>query len=313
MKALIIHGGAGRITEPRREALEALKQACQAGLSQDNPLDMAVEAVASMEDSGVFNAGVGSSLNLLGEREMDAGVMDSSGRMGAVAAVRYPRNPVKLARDVALKTSHILLAGPGADQLAMKLKHPRIPPPPREVVEKYETLLESYLKGEYPYYKENLQTAKLLLETMDTVGAAALHGDSLAAATSTGGVWLKLPGRVGDTPIPGAGFLATTRLAASATGLGEAIIRATPLYKLDNLLAQEPILEKAARRLEEHIMEIAGTGAMGLIAITPRGEALIHYNTQGIYTAWCTETHTHATLLTQKTPQPATHIIKLSK
>lgn len=295
MKTLLIHGGAGRIREPSPQALEALRGACEAGLSRDNALDMVVEAVAAMEDSGRFNAGQGSSLNLLGEREMDAGVMTSTGLLGAVAAVRYPRNPVRLARIVAEATDHVLLAGPGADRLAEGLGLPQIPPPSRGIMERYRRLLEEYRRGEYPIYRGNLETARKA-GLMDTVGAVAWDGEALAAATSTGGVWLKLPGRVGDTPIPGAGFLATPRLAGSSTGLGEAIIRAMPLQRLDQLLASGLGLHEALKTLGRIIEDTVGPGTMGLIAVTSRGEAGIYYNTEGIYTASCTSTGVEATL-----------------
>lgn len=286
MKILLVHGGAGRIQEPSPRALEALKQACRRGLTAGTALDMVVEAVAAMEDSGVFNAGLGSSLNLGGEREMDAGVMTSQGSLGAVAAVRYPRNPVRLARIVAEESDHVLLAGPGADRLAEALGLPQIPPPPRHVLERYTRLLQEYRRGDHPYYKGNLELARRA-GMLDTVGAVAWDGETLAAATSTGGVWLKLPGRVGDTPIPGAGFLATPRLAGSSTGLGEAIIRAMPLHRLDNLLASGHNLHEALKTLASWVEDAVGSDTMGLIAVTGQGEAGIYYNTQGIYTAHC--------------------------
>ncbi len=306
MKILLVHGGAGRITGDQGPRLRELAEACRYGFEHDDPIDMVVEAVVYMEDTGLFNAGLGSALNLQGEREMDAGIMASNRKPGAVAAVRYPRNPVRLARIVMEETDHIIIAGSGADTLAKRLGLEEAQPPPQHILERYKTLLEEYRRGAQQYYQGNrgiIEKAGLL----DTVGAAALHDGDLAAATSTGGVWLKLPGRVGDTPIPGAGFLATPRMAGSSTGLGEAIIMAQPLYRLDHLLSKGYKLHEALEELSSQLPEEAGN-AIGLIAVTRRGEAYAYYNTQAMLTGWCTREGAKALLL----KHPGRDIVRLA-
>ncbi len=224
MIRLVIHGGAGGWRNMDRERVEkALQASLERGLeilrSDGFAGDAVVEAVKILEDSGVFNAGLGSYLNIEGEREMDAGYGDSLGRAAGVGGVKYPRNPVELAYKVALETDHRLIVGREADRLATKFGLERIGGIPKRVLDKYVELME-----ERRYVPER---NRRLMELFygDTVGAVALDNNgNLAAAVSTGGLWLKLPGRVGDTPVFGAGFYVSRDYAVCGTGVGEHIL-----------------------------------------------------------------------------------------
>jgi len=292
--AILVHGGAGRWTrrpgwEKRAEkALEVIERSLNAGYSaltgNSPPHEAAVAAVKVLEDSGVLNAGSGSALNLLGEAEMDAGLMTSYGLVGAVAATRYPRNPVELALHVALDTDHLLVAGKGADRLAEVLGlQPRGETPPH-IRERYEEMLaELRRSGEAFRWRRLRRLAEKYGVAGDTVGAVALSADGrLAAATSTGGIWLKLPGRVGDTPVIGAGFYADENVAVSATGFGEIIMRAMASLRLAEELRRGAGLEEACRQAVKAAERFGGEGVIGLIAVTRWGEACLAHDTEAM-------------------------------
>jgi len=198
-----VHGGAGRWSiSPEEEthvrrALEGAVDAGLAAVARGNAVDAVVEAVAYMEDSGVFNAGVGSVYTVSGRVQMDAGVMDgASGRAGAVAAVEDVKNPVRLARYVLDATDHVLVVGEGARELARAagLLTAKTAFYSDRKNEMFKRMRQETLAGRW-HYKKVLEVARRL-GVSDTVGAVALDRDgNLAAATSTGGVWLKLDGR----------------------------------------------------------------------------------------------------------------------
>lgn len=210
--SIIVHGGAGEI-DPASVAdrLAGCRKAAQAGYAILKRGGTAVEAVAAavvmLEDNPLFNAGTGSTLNAAGKVETDAAIMDGSTlRAGAVAAVSGIRNPVKLANAVMAHTPHILLTGAGALQLAREHNIEECDPEALIVASQREHWKRKY----------------------GTVGAVALDAQGrLAAATSTGGMFDKLPGRIGDTPLIGCGTYADDRAAVSCTGFGEDIIRTT--------------------------------------------------------------------------------------
>jgi len=302
VEAIVVHGGAGtwRNTPSVESALSAIKHCTELGWGilrgGGSSLDAVVEAVKCMEDSGYFNAGYGSALNLLGERELDAGLMTSAGIVGAVAAVKFTKNPVLLARLVAEKTPHVILAGENADRFALIHGLPPLPPPPKHVVDKYRELLKRVFEGRkvngyYAALREFVDKSaaysrlvRELLELHGTVGAAAVdRGGVLAAATSTGGLALKLPGRVGDTPVPGAGFYATSRIACSATGIGEKVLRVMPCLRLD--LEYSSVggdLERALRRVVEYIECTVGTNTLGFVGVDATGRVFYAYNTEAM-------------------------------
>ncbi len=280
---VVVHGGAGVWRGLDMDAVvKALREATLVGLEvarSGNCIDMVVEAIAFLEDSGLFNAGVGSVLDYVGGISMDAGVMDSSGRAGAVAAVSYPRNPIRLARIVMERTPHIILAGVRADELAMKLGLERHPGPHPRALERWKSLKTRAPESEW--IARRIEAAKAL--GYDTVGAVAIDtGGCLAAGASTGGVSLKLPGRVGDSCIPGAGFYANDKVAVSATGIGETIIMSMSSLRVAQLYEILGVLKDAVERVvEEHTLKW-GPGTLGLIALSYKGEVEASYNTEAM-------------------------------
>ncbi len=208
--AIVVHGGAGRILEeelPQR--LDGCEDAALAGwkiLKQGgSALDAAEAAVVVLEDNPLFNAGIGSTLNSLGKVEMDAAIMEGSTlSAGAVAAVQRIKNPIKLARRVMEDGRHVLLACEGAQSFARQIGFPECAP---------ELLVVETERKRWQ-------------EKHGTVGCVALDGaGKIAVATSTGGIFNKLPGRVGDSPVLGCGTYADELGGVSCTGHGEAIMR----------------------------------------------------------------------------------------
>lgn len=272
---IAIHGGAGvlRADKPRVRHRAVLKQALDAGYeilkSNQSSLDAVGAAVVVLEDSPLFNAGRGSSFNTDGEIEMDASIMDGATlRAGAVAAVRRIRNPVLAARAVMEKSRHVLLAGSGAERFARR----------------HGLKLEP---AEYFHTRKRLSALRKNLRNYHgTVGAVALDVDgNLAAATSTGGYTGKMPGRVGDSPLIGAGTYADNRTCAvSGTGLGEAFIRAAVAYDVCARMryASTTLAAAAASALKA----VAALGADGgLIAVDHRGNVAMPFNSEGMFRA----------------------------
>lgn len=270
--AIAIHGGAGNITpqsvppERAREIEAYLRDVAEEGYRLLGEGRMALEvveiAVRRLEDAGWFDAGVGSFLNEKGFMEMDASIMDGkTRRTGAVAAVRSVRNPITLARLVMERTSHVFIVGEGADSLARQWQLPS-------------------LRNELPLIAPEALT-------QGTVGAVALDKyGNLAAATSTGGLAGKKVGRVGDSPIIGAGTYAENGvIALSATGYGEYFIRSVLTYDIAARIryARQPIPEAIQKAFSERLEPIGGTG--GVIAVSPQGEVFFHFNTDGMYRA----------------------------
>ncbi|GAC1331019.1 MAG: isoaspartyl peptidase/L-asparaginase [Candidatus Dormibacteria bacterium] len=252
--ALILHGGAGVWPAELREAAAAAIERCaDAGWARigEGALDAVVTAVRALEDEPLFNAGVGACLTSAGTIEHDAGVMD--GRLldaGAVASVLGPRHPVDLARAVMQLTPHVLLVGPGAVDFGRTAGV--------EMVDDAAVFLTARREAG--------------LITSDTVGAVAIdHDGHTACAVSTGGYTGKLPGRVGDAPIPGAGFYADDVAGATcATGTGEGFIRLTLARQVRDALATgtpaQAAIEEALGQLSER-MQMTG----GMIAVDRAG------------------------------------------
>ncbi|KUO86931.1 MAG: asparaginase [Thermoproteus sp. JCHS_4] len=290
-----VHGGAGRWSvSPEEEAhvRRALEGAVDAGLAavaRGNAVDAVVEAVAYMEDSGVFNAGVGSVYTVSGRVQMDAGVMDgASGRAGAVAAVEDVKNPVRLARYVLDATDHVLVVGEGARELARAagLLTAKTAFYSDRKNEMFKRMRQETLAGRW-HYKKVLEVARRL-GVGDTVGAVALDRDgNLAAATSTGGVWLKLDGRVGDSPIPGAGFWADNSVGAlSATGVGEVITIAMASLRVAELMRAGLDVDAALRRVVDLVTERFGEDTIGLLGLDRKGRVAAAFNTAAMARAW---------------------------
>jgi len=283
---ILVHGGAGswRSLDLVRRAHKVLEKAVSEGfkvLKNTSALEAVVEAVKIMEDSGVLNAGLGSVTDILGGIGMDAGVMTSDGKIGAVANVSYPRNPILLAKYVMEYTDHVLIVGSGADELAKRLGLEKHPGPTERVKKRYEELLREALRGNPPsWFRRSYELARKLWGLGDTVGAVALDSNGmLAAAVSTGGVIMKLPGRVGDSAIPGAGFYASRKAAAVATGIGETIIKSFLTLRAVTLVEEGLKADEAANKVIEDHSRIHGKDNAGIIVVDSEGFIGASFNT----------------------------------
>ncbi len=286
MYSIVVHGGAGVWRGSPERPLTGVRNAAATGLETlahgASALDAVVAAVLVLEDDPAFNAGTGSVLNLVGAVEMDAAVMAGKGlRAGGVAAIRRVRNPVAVARAVMEHTRHVLLAGEGASRFARLNGFGDYEP---MTAERRAQWLERSRTLERAPNGTKVRRAYGL--EPGTVGAVALdRNGELAAATSTGGTSLKLPGRVGDTPLPGAGNYATSHAAVSATGRGELMMRfGTARAVCDRIAAgSEPQAAVTAVLLE---MESSIGAECGLIAIDTQGRIGFGHRTPAMPCAW---------------------------
>lgn len=279
---IVVHGGAGTWQPERsKPGMEGVRRAAKIGFEvlkeRGNALDSVIEAVAVMEDDGAFNAGYGSSLNMDKKVEMEASVMDGKTlQAGAVGLLHDIRNPVRLARVVMEKTDHVFVVGEGAEKLA-ELEHLERRNPITELRLKYyeqqkKALLEG--KSELPKLADLAKSHPEIFK-LGTVGAVALDKNgNVAAATSTGGFPLKLPGRIGDSPLIGCGTYADNMAGAcSTTGVGEIAIRLVLAKTVCNAMENGRTAEQAA---EDAIKLVNGRvssvyNAMGLVAIDLHG------------------------------------------
>ncbi len=304
---IAIHGGAGTITRAAMDAnreseyTSALEQVLLAGqrvlADGGSALDAVTEAVRLLEECPLFNAGRGAVLTHAGTYELDASVMDGATlNAGAVACVKRLRNPVLAARAVLEHSEHVLFAGEGAEAFAAAQGLELVAP------EYY------FTQARHDQWQRARNTAGMALLDHDaaalaakaagpeaadpldadtkfgTVGAVAcdIHGN-LAAATSTGGVTNKQVGRVGDTPVLGAGCYADDVAAVSATGTGEMFIRTVAAFDVSAQMRYAGLtLEESARRVVmEKLTAIQGRG--GLIAVDRAGNVTLPFNTEGMY------------------------------
>ncbi|MBI2369473.1 MAG: isoaspartyl peptidase/L-asparaginase, partial [Deltaproteobacteria bacterium] len=297
MPGIIVHGGAGRPDpaqrEPRRQGL-ALAAECglQCLRAGGSALDAVVEAVELLEDLPSFNAGTGSVLTWEGTVEMDASVMEGEQGGAGVGVVSEVRHPVRLARLVLEQTDHALLCGPSAVRLARRWGLPPYDPVTPERRARWAELrcqIREAGGGEVPEirYLPRLRALQAVLEEgAGTVGAVAIdRAGHLAVATSTGGLWLKLAGRVGDSAIIGAGSYAARWGAASATGHGEGIIR-LGLARL----AVDWMERLSAQEAAEKAVDLAGEYGVrcGLIGVDRHGRPGAAFNTEEMATASAT-------------------------
>lgn len=247
-------------------------------------MDAVERAVISMEDNPVFNAGTGSSLNLLGEIEMDAAIMDGRTlRGGGVALLRDIKNPVKAARVVMERTAHVIIAGDAARKLALENGGVRADlRVPRRVKAWREGLGRLKMKRRLKPTEDSEVMKIFSCKSGDTVGALCLDAEgNLAAADSTGGVSLKLPGRIGDSPILGAGLYADNRSgAATATGIGEQAIRLVISKRACDLMRQQTG-PRAATEAIRYATRTMGNGS-GLITLDREGRYGVAHNTRNL-------------------------------
>ncbi|MFN3208056.1 MAG: isoaspartyl peptidase/L-asparaginase family protein [Roseovarius sp.] len=293
---LAIHGGAGVLPrdqmspdqeDARHLALARVLAAGEAVLAADGAaIDAVSAAVRALEDEPLFNAGRGAVFTRAGTQEMDAAIMDGRDRRaGAVAGICGPRNPVDVARAVMERTSHVLMAGDGALSVAREAGIP-------------------FEENNYFYTQERWHTLQETLRmeadgTLDddpsrrhgTVGAVARdRAGNLAAATSTGGMTAKTAGRIGDSPLIGAGtYAANESCAISATGDGEAFMRLCVAHEVDARirLAGQSVTEAAADVVMKDLVAIGGSG--GLIAVGADGTVTMPFNCEGMYRGQCIE------------------------
>jgi beta-aspartyl-peptidase (threonine type) len=283
---LLVHGGAGRML---RGALSAdqdegarvgLTKALEAGstllANGGSAMDAVAAAVMNLEDDAHFNAGHGAVFTYDGINELDASIMEGATRCaGAVAAVRHTRNPVLLARAVMEHSPHVMLSRDGADAFSREQGLEQVEPNYFATPERWRQL-EELKANKLDYYDIDMKYG--------TVGAVAVdrHGN-VAAATSTGGLTGKRWGRIGDSPIIGAGNYADNRACAvSATGAGEFFIR---LGVAHEICARMRMLGEDARLAADHVItelgQLGGTG--GVIVTAPDGTSTFSFNTPGMY------------------------------
>lgn len=288
--ALVIHGGAGTMNraelKPEQEA--AIRAALDAALDAGHgvlsgggsALDAVTASVATLEDSPWFNAGKGAVFNAEGVNELDASIMDGAGqRAGAIAGVHRVRNPIRLARAVMERSPHVMLIGEGAETFAKETGGIELVDP-------------SYFRTEHRW--KQLQDARRREQAgidaptagayFGTVGAVALDSEGrIAAATSTGGMTNKRWGRVGDSPILGAGTWADARCGVSGTGWGEFFIRLAVAHDICARVAYGGLSLKVAA--EEVVMRRvpAAGGDGGIIALDAQGNIVMQFNTTGMY------------------------------
>ena len=298
---LAIHGGAGTILrhatshETEQAYLLALLDILRAGealLARGAPALDAVEAcVRLLEENERFNAGRGAVYTAAATHELDASIMEGhTRRAGAVAGLRSTRNPVRAARAVMEASGHVMLIGPAADAFAAAQGLEQVPPDWFGTPERLAQLRRVQGEGGAAILDHDGAQRQAPLDERQkfgTVGAVALDAQGrLAAATSTGGMTNKKPGRVGDSPILGAGCYADDTVAVSCTGTGEAFMRSVAAHEVS---AQMRYL---GRSLDEACADVVGTrlpavgGQGGLIAVSRQGELSLPFNTEGMYRGW---------------------------
>ena len=298
-KAVIaIHGGAGAITRsaltPERErqyvaALSAIVDSGQKMLAAGaSALDTVTEAVRLLEECPLFNAGIGSVFTRDATHELDACLMDGNRlQAGAVAGVKHVRNPVLAARLVLEQSPHVLLIGEGAEAFVVSHGMERVENHLFSTTERLLQLQQAQADNEIVLDHRAAPLDER--HKMGTVGAVARDlAGNLAAATSTGGMTNKLPGRVGDSPLPGAGCYANNAsVAVSCTGTGEVFMRTLAAYDIAALMeyGNLSLYEACERVVMEKLPALGGSG--GLIAIDREGNVVLPFNSEGMYRAWC--------------------------
>ncbi len=264
MAVFLAHCGAGSSEEVADAARKAVARGLDVLRGGGSALDAVVEAVVILEDDPRLNAGTGSRLNLDGRAEMDASLMDSEFGCGAVAAIIAVKNPILVARKV-LDSPHILLCGEGAVRFARKAGFAEFSSVTSRSIEALEEVKKRLKKGDVPSWA--LRWKRYM--GGDTVGAVARddHG-RVAAANSTGGVSIKLPGRVGDTPLIGCGIYAGPKGAVTATGVGEEIIRRVLCKAVYDQITSGAEAQEAC---EEGLTLFPADVPVGLIAVDGKG------------------------------------------
>jgi isoaspartyl peptidase/L-asparaginase-like protein (Ntn-hydrolase superfamily) len=285
--AAIAHGGAGTPPKESDGCRKAVDEALAALARGDDPLDAAAAGVVVMEDDARFNAGTGSRVRIDGKTvQMDASLMDSNGKFGAVAVIEDVKNPIRVARAV-INTPHLLMAGDGATRFARTLGMDPYDPATDEMREATKRLQEKLIARDPSLprrwqnfdWRQSWNFERTIADAglsegelgSDTVGVAVRTTDGrFAVALSTGGTAITLRGRVGDVPIYGAGMFAGSYGAVAATGSGERIIEKSVGRTVHQALAEGATPKEAA---EHAVRGIAGKGSIGLIVLGPESFA----------------------------------------
>ena len=309
--AIVVHGGAGVIERSMLDAKSeaayraSLRQAAEAGAAVLDrggaSLDAVEAAIRVLEDDPLFNAGRGAVFTAEGKNEMDSSIMDGSNLMaGAVAGVTRTRHPISLARAVMEKSPHVFLIGAGADAFAARTGLEQVDPSFFFTESRWQSLVKQLEKEGRPVPPRPagapppgpVVPVVRLEEGYDshrygTVGAVALdRKGNISAGTSTGGMQAKMPGRVGDSPIIGAGTYASNHsCAVSSTGAGEFFIRLTVAREVCSLVGLMGMYLQAAADEVIHKELEALKGEGGVVAITPDGQLAWSFNTPGMLRA----------------------------
>lgn len=283
MIRIVAHGGAGDIPdEYKSNYSKGVREATKVGyeLLQEgrSALDAVEQTVMSMEENPTFNAGRGSVITLEERIEMDAMIMDGKTlRMGGVMGLENYLHPISISRSILENDKHIFYAGEGADKIAKKYGYNPVAPT---------DLLTERTIQRFKKFKENPDNYSLFdperREKYGTVGAVALDKNGLlASATSTGGILGKQPGRIGDTPIPGAGTYADQQLAVSATGVGEFIIRSMLAIRIRNHYENFKYCYPATVRALNEMHSLIG-GVAGVIVLDNTGDFSALHSTRDL-------------------------------
>jgi L-asparaginase / beta-aspartyl-peptidase len=300
---VLVHGGAGSTPDEPESRQAVLDEAAETGAARTNPVDAVVDAVSVLESSPRFNAGVGSAVQSDGEIRTDAGLMTDDRRVGAACSMPDVEHAAAVARVVMEETPHGFVSGTHAVSLAgafgietgvdlwaerTREKWADLEPPSGGPRSELEWIRERYGRTDPDGREEDAERDATAGDLdHDTVGAVAFDGDRLAAATSTGGRWLALAGRVGDVPQVGSGFYCCPSAAVSATGAGEDIARVTLSRRVAGHIERGLDADDAAELGIEEFAELTGSTA-GVIALDARGGLGSAYNSDGMQTARAT-------------------------
>jgi beta-aspartyl-peptidase (threonine type) len=290
---LVIHGGAGvgrkdmtpEDEKAARAALELALRRGHAALAAGKPaLEAVTAAITTLEDDPNFNAGRGAVFNHDGKNELDASLMDGATlRAGAVAGVHRVKNPILLARAVMERSKHVMMVGDGAERFAAEQGIELVDPSYFRTEKRWQQLQRALKEEASGQAHADLETAR----HFGTVGAAALDAEGhLAAGTSTGGMTNKRYGRVGDSPIIGAGTYANAACAVSGTGWGEFYIRAAAAHDICARVAylKETPAQAGEAVIDQIIPRLGGDG--GAIVLGADGSAAFPFNTEGMFRGW---------------------------
>jgi beta-aspartyl-peptidase (threonine type) len=298
--AIIVQGGAGKVSPDRIESAQAgCKEAALIGwqiLQAGGPaLDAVEAAVRSLEDNPMFNAGTGACLNSDGNIQLDAGLMEGHTlKVGAVAGVELIKNPISLARKV-LESPHVMLVCKGAQDFAQEQGISLFALEDLLTERQYQIWLENKaqaekgLEEEVRHHRREVGSLPAREEKHGTVGAVALDMPGrMAAATSTGGIHNKYPGRVGDSPLVGCGFYADENAAISCTGDGEDFMRLLIAKRAADFVARGDTAREAAEAAIA-LLGAKATGTGGLIVVDRKGNAGFAWNSQNMSHAYIVE------------------------